>query len=535
MKKLRVLATGLFLGVMLQVQTVSAEGALQIGVDQYEVTDEGKIILYVNQNREKDFQPSIGESSIMIGKNTVTIENMQALKTSGEPVTYLCLVDISGSMTPEGITKTKETLQKLAEAKGANDNFCVTTMGNDVKSSGFLSDQTKLEEAIGGIERIGTEDTNLYYSIVEALNVLKTDKAVHKKRCLLLFSDGEDDQKKGITQKEAEDAVKNSHIPVFTVMLPGKNLKDAEASAKILGSFARNSAGGEHYAPPVEDSYDYADIPAKLQMRLQTGFVVTGSLEEVKEVGDDTVYLGVTLSDGTQKASDGITVPAGTILEAIEAIEEAKKSAEVKVTVINEKEKEEAQQPPQKDDKIKKGAVIAVGGAVLLILIAVLILLSKKKTAEEEEDEGDWSDCDGVGVEPVFGVSETTMAADGYSEAAPAESGSVENRNADNRKKGKIQVTLFQVGPGNAVEHKFTIKDRMTIGRDKGCQLSLADDSALSGRHCSILYRDGNVYIRDEESTNGTFVNGVPIVGEYRLECDDILLIGSFEYRIVWE
>lgn len=535
MKKLWVLVTGLLLSVMLQVQVVLAESALQIGVDQYEVTDDGKIILYVNQNREKAFVPSIDESSIMIGKNTVTIENMQSLEASGEPITYLCLVDISGSMTSEGILQTKETLQKLVEAKGKNDNFCITTMGNDVRSSGFLSDQTKLAEAIGEIERIGTEDTNLYYSIVEALNVLKTDKAVHKKRCLLLFSDGEDDQKKGITQKEAEDEVKSSHIPVFTVMLPGKNLKDAEASAKILGSFARNSAGGEHYAPPVEDSYDYEDIPARLKTRLQTGFVVSGSLEEIKEVGDDTVYLGVTLSDGTQKAVDGITVPAGTILEAIEAIEEARKAADVKVTVINEKEKENVEETPQQedDDRIKKVAVIAVGVFVLVLLAAVLILLTRKKAAEEEETREDY---DGVGVEPVSYVPETTLAANGYSDTtASARAERVENRNASSRKKGKIQVTLFQVGPGKAVEHKFTIKDRVTIGRDKDCQLSLADDTALSGRHCSLLYRDDNVYVRDEESTNGTFVNGVPIVGEYRLECDDILLIGSFEYRIVWE
>ena len=79
------------------------------------------------------------------------------------------------------------------------------------------------------------------------------------------------------------------------------------------------------------------------------------------------------------------------------------------------------------------------------------------------------------------------------------------------------------------------MKGEALIGRNKECQLSLADDSALSGKHCSLIYRDGNVYVRDENTTNGTYANGVPVLGEYKVEKDDILLIGSSEYRIYWE
>lgn len=106
---------------------------------------------------------------------------------------------------------------------------------------------------------------------------------------------------------------------------------------------------------------------------------------------------------------------------------------------------------------------------------------------------------------------------------------------AQKKGKDKVRITLFQIGPGETENYQLVVKDRVTIGRDKSCQLCLSNDTALSGRHCSVLYRDGSVYVRDEESTNGTFVNGVPIVGEYKVEMDDILLIGSSEYRITWE
>ncbi|MCI8322733.1 MAG: FHA domain-containing protein [Lachnospiraceae bacterium] len=525
-----------WLGVLLlclgNMRPVLAQNTLQIGIDQYEVTDEGKISVFVNKNEAEGFSPSKAESTLMIGKNTLQIEDIKTLQEMKEPVTYLCLVDISGSMTEEGIGETKDVLKQFVEAKAAEDNFCITTMGNDVTSSGFLSDSDKLTEVVDGIHRIGTEDTNLYYSITEALNVLKTDKAVHKKRCLVIFSDGEDDQKKGITHKEAEDAVKESHIPVFTVMLTGNKLKDAEESAKILGSFARNSAGGEHYAPPLEPGTSYEDICAGVNSRLWSSIVVSGRLEEIKEVGDDTVYIGVTLSDGTREASDGITVPAGTILEAIEALDEARKAADVKVTVVNEHNENEIKEEtaPREEHPNRLPVIAGAAFALVLILALVVVLLQKRGKEEDDGEQEEWEDSDGREVtEAALNVSYDSVA------AAGGQGVTDKVQTAHKKGKDKVRITLFQIGPGETENYQLVVKDRVTIGRDKSCQLCLSNDTALSGRHCSVLYRDGSVYVRDEESTNGTFVNGVPIVGEYKVEMDDILLIGSSEYRITWE
>lgn len=523
-----------WLGILLLclggMRPVLAQNTLQIGIDQYEVTEEGKISVFVNQNGADGFVPSKTESTLLIGKNTLQIEDIKTLQERKEPITFLCLVDISGSMTEEGIAQTKNVLKQFVEAKEAEDNFCITTMGNDVTSSGFLTDRDKLTETVDGIARIGTEDTNLYYSITEALNVLKTDKAVYKKRCLVIFSDGEDDQKKGITRKEAEDAVKDSHIPVFTVMLTGNKLKDAEESAKILGSFARNSAGGEHYAPPLETGTAYEDICAGVNGRLRSSVVVSGNLEEIKEVGDDTVYIGVTLSDGTREASDGITVPAGTILEAIEAMDEARKAADVKVTVVNEYEEPE---PAPQEEKTSHLPVIGIVVLVLVLILALVILLIRKRGEDRDDGEQEeWDDYDGremTGAAAGVSYDTVTVAADDFAEADNGQPPAVK------KEKDKVRITLFQIGPGKTENHSLVVKEQVTIGRDKNCQLSLSNDTALSGRHCSLLYRGSSVYVRDEGSTNGTFVNGVPIVGEYKLEMDDILLIGSSEYRITWD
>jgi len=53
-------------------------------------------------------------------------------------------------------------------------------------------------------------------------------------------------------------------------------------------------------------------------------------------------------------------------------------------------------------------------------------------------------------------------------------------------------------------------KDRLTIGRGPDCDIILSD-RVVSRRHACIERRDGDYFIRDDHSKNGTFVNGEPV------------------------
>jgi hypothetical protein len=48
---------------------------------------------------------------------------------------------------------------------------------------------------------------------------------------------------------------------------------------------------------------------------------------------------------------------------------------------------------------------------------------------------------------------------------------------------------------------------RIELGRSPSCQIVFADDT-VSRRHATLLVRDGAWFVRDRESTNGTWVNG---------------------------
>lgn len=69
------------------------------------------------------------------------------------------------------------------------------------------------------------------------------------------------------------------------------------------------------------------------------------------------------------------------------------------------------------------------------------------------------------------------------------------------------------------------------IGRDPACQLRPASPH-ISNRHCAILSREGSFFIRDLDSTNGTFLNDERIAGERPLATGDWLRVGPLDFDV---
>jgi hypothetical protein len=75
-----------------------------------------------------------------------------------------------------------------------------------------------------------------------------------------------------------------------------------------------------------------------------------------------------------------------------------------------------------------------------------------------------------------------------------------------------------------------------TIGRDASNTITIGNDTAISGKHVTILFRLNKCYIKDEMASNGTFINGDLIgVGQpCELNDGDVIGLGStttFKYR----
>ncbi|HET9226348.1 MAG TPA: sigma 54-interacting transcriptional regulator, partial [Thermoanaerobaculia bacterium] len=78
---------------------------------------------------------------------------------------------------------------------------------------------------------------------------------------------------------------------------------------------------------------------------------------------------------------------------------------------------------------------------------------------------------------------------------------------------------------GSAAGSTFPLEGTVEIGRHSSNGIQLPD-LAVSRRHCVIEPREGGMWLRDLESRQGTFVNGMP-VRERALEPGDLILVGT--------
>lgn len=70
------------------------------------------------------------------------------------------------------------------------------------------------------------------------------------------------------------------------------------------------------------------------------------------------------------------------------------------------------------------------------------------------------------------------------------------------------------------------IEEECVIGRSSSAQISL-DEPALSHKHARVTQRDGDWWLEDMGSTNGTFLNDKRVTGPARLRPSDVIRLGE--------
>jgi hypothetical protein len=93
--------------------------------------------------------------------------------------------------------------------------------------------------------------------------------------------------------------------------------------------------------------------------------------------------------------------------------------------------------------------------------------------------------------------------------------------------KGRGPARLRIVEPAARRGEQFVLDGELTVGRGGGCTIVLGDDTFVSQVHARLYRRDGDVFLEDLGSRNGTFVNGEPISGATRLRRGDQVQFGE--------
>lgn len=90
----------------------------------------------------------------------------------------------------------------------------------------------------------------------------------------------------------------------------------------------------------------------------------------------------------------------------------------------------------------------------------------------------------------------------------------------------EVPVQLAVVEPAEHRGRTFELGEEVTVGRAPGCGVALPDDSFTSSLHARLWRQDGQVWVEDLGSTNGTYLNRRKLSAPAPLSRGDRLQVG---------
>lgn len=87
---------------------------------------------------------------------------------------------------------------------------------------------------------------------------------------------------------------------------------------------------------------------------------------------------------------------------------------------------------------------------------------------------------------------------------------------------GRLRV----IEPADTKGQIYELADELTVGRAGGCQITL-EDTYVSQLHARLFRREGQLYVEDLGSTNGTYLNRKKVTAPIAIRKGDRLQIGK--------
>jgi len=106
-------------------------------------------------------------------------------------------------------------------------------------------------------------------------------------------------------------------------------------------------------------------------------------------------------------------------------------------------------------------------------------------------------------------------------------------RSRSTRRAGKASgPSLRVIEPPGLRGRAYPLDDEVTLGRAAGCQVPL-DDAYSSQVHARVFHREGQWYVEDLGSTNGTYLNRRRVAGPMVMKRKDRIQIGNTVLELV--
>lgn len=471
-------------------------------MEQYVTEDE--VLLYVRHSGENL------TASARIGTEAAGDANLTRADEVSV-VTWL-LVDNSVSINSADRAKTKQLLCDLVAGRASNERFTLCTHHDD-KLEILIQDSQNYADLKGKIDALEYANQKSFLTDVlnELLNIEKArEEPVYAR--IVVISDGGDDNPAGLTREELNQRLKEQRLPVYTLGCQSQNNSQA---LKEMYALSRQTNGQSWSLSELSDTLSIVQTMSGPELPVCAAVTIPEKLRDGTSKG-----LQITFSDGTVAETQAL-MPFGSVTEP-EPIPEPEPvpepEPEPEPEPVPEPEPEPIPEPePEKGSFWEENpALMIIIPGVIAVLIAGLIvffLLRRKKEKEKIR---------------VVDTSILDMTVD---ETAIAESGSGGDTvilvNNDS------QLTLILSDRADPTRHfESPLRSKVSIGRSSGNQIVLNYDKSVSGVHCEIFVQ-GNIFkIRDLNSKNGTYVDGIRVGDAAEISNGSTIKLGRLEFMV---
>ncbi len=410
----------------------------------------------------------------------------------------LVLVDNDATVSDVNQKIVKTTLKYLFYHKKEDRTFCLNTYEHDILADeDYNDDVNDLVCEVDNLE-FTPKDSNLCDTISEVIGRWKASDFAC--RDILVFSDGIEGAATGHEKEEMYYLLENSGYPVYVVMLSQEN---NAAERKSLSAIATTS-GGKLFETDFKGSD--AGIDRQLTEMIfsamdEYALVHWKEYEEEDEDQAESETSEEIVTDNTTESADA--------MEESEPVQEIGESGKVIY------EYDESRGFFESRGALILAAVLILAGLIVGILGGFILMKRRRaeydagpypKRGDDEEEYFEDFELNGVETVMLGGDSGGTRLLD---------------------TNGKL-VTLTDCESSRA--YRIVLCGSMSVGRG-GCDVTITGDDALSKRHCELYEDEGEVYVKDLASSNGTKVNGVRI-SAIKLKNDDRLTIGARTYAV---
>lgn len=104
-----------------------------------------------------------------------------------------------------------------------------------------------------------------------------------------------------------------------------------------------------------------------------------------------------------------------------------------------------------------------------------------------------------------------------------------ETNNANDIPCASLKAVKSKVPVMSNIKGRYAIYGYAEIGRAAGCDIQIQEDY-ISGKHARIWYEDGEWYLEDLGSRNGTFVNNQRIQEVVILDPEDVISFDGLNF-----